>query len=325
MIQFRHFRNSDPPALCDIWRSQPPTRGLMQPITHSLLEELVFCKPHFDRRGLIVAVNERGPIGFVHAGFGPTGNRATLDRTRGITCLLMVGPEGSPGTAEDLLAHSEAYLATQDAQDFYGGWIGREAPFYQGLCGGCLSPGILRSDSRQTELYQSAGYKASKCCLVWQRELASFRPVIDREIMKLRRQLVLCRTPEAPPNNWWDACTVGQLDQIRFELLPHGKKRAAAAASFWNVEPLASSWAVHAMGLLELDVENGSQREQLATFLLGEALRELKSYGAAVVEIQSDVADHGLVAACRRLGFQEVDQGIQFRKAGYPTGPASEI
>ena len=315
MIRFRPFRNSDPPALCEIWRNQAPTRGLMQPMSPSLLEELVLCKPHFDRHGLIVAVNNHGPIGFVHAGFGPTRDQATLDRTIGVTCLLMVGPEGDEEVAAGLLAQSESYLEKLEARDIYGGWIGRQAPFYQGLYGGSLSPGVLRSDKRQIELYQSAGYDESERCLVLQRELSSFRPAIDREIMQLRRQFTLSRVPESLLSNWWDACTVGQLDVIRFDLLPGGQEAPAASASFWDIEPLASSWAVHAMGLLELRIASGERRELLATFLLGGAMRELKSFGAALVEVQTDVADHGLIAACQRLGFHEVDQGVQFRKS----------
>ena len=42
MIQFRSFRNSDPPALAEIWRAQPPAAALIQPATPALFDELVF-------------------------------------------------------------------------------------------------------------------------------------------------------------------------------------------------------------------------------------------------------------------------------------------
>ncbi len=55
MTYFRPFRNSDPPLLADVWRSQPSQRGLMQPMSAALLEQLVLSKPVFEREGLIVA------------------------------------------------------------------------------------------------------------------------------------------------------------------------------------------------------------------------------------------------------------------------------
>lgn len=71
MIHFRSFRNTDPPALCEIWRSQPPRRGLVSSLSPMLLDRYVLSKPYFDREGLIVAEDDDRPIGFAHAGFGP--------------------------------------------------------------------------------------------------------------------------------------------------------------------------------------------------------------------------------------------------------------
>jgi hypothetical protein len=65
LITFRTFRNSDPPRLAELWRSQPPQRGLMQPMSAGLFERLVLSKPYFDRDGLILAVNDDRIVGFV--------------------------------------------------------------------------------------------------------------------------------------------------------------------------------------------------------------------------------------------------------------------
>ncbi len=71
MFSIRPFRNGDPPAIAEIWRSQPPQRGLLQPITSDILEICVYGKAFFDPAGLLVAEEEGAAIGFVHAGFGP--------------------------------------------------------------------------------------------------------------------------------------------------------------------------------------------------------------------------------------------------------------
>jgi hypothetical protein len=83
VYRFRPFLNTDPPHLAAIWRGQPPQRGLLQPVTAPLLEYGVFSKLNFDRHGLIVALRDEQPVGFVHAGFGPTDDGLALD-TRSI-------------------------------------------------------------------------------------------------------------------------------------------------------------------------------------------------------------------------------------------------
>ena len=44
--------------MAEIWRDQPPQRGLMQPVTAGILEQFVFSKPYFDPDGLIVALSD---------------------------------------------------------------------------------------------------------------------------------------------------------------------------------------------------------------------------------------------------------------------------
>ena len=56
MIHYRPFLNSDPPALAEIWRSQSPSRALIQLMTPAVLDDLVLSKAYFDRQGLILAV-----------------------------------------------------------------------------------------------------------------------------------------------------------------------------------------------------------------------------------------------------------------------------
>ena len=78
MIRYRPFLNHDPPAIAEIWRSQPPQRGLVQPMSPQLFEHLVLSKSYFDRFGLMLAVEGDHPIGFVHAGFGPSSKLSAI-------------------------------------------------------------------------------------------------------------------------------------------------------------------------------------------------------------------------------------------------------
>ncbi len=90
MIRFRPFTNADPPALAEIWRSRALERGLQQPISAMLLAEVVFGKTYFDNQGLILALDDDQPVGFVHAGFGPNESGSWLSHEQGIISMIMV-------------------------------------------------------------------------------------------------------------------------------------------------------------------------------------------------------------------------------------------
>ena len=112
VYRLRPFLNSDPPLLAAIWRSQPPQRGLLQPVTAPLLEYGVYSKMHFDRQGLIVALDGDVPVGFVHAGFGPSDDGLSLDTSLGTTLVLMVDPAHRETELADQLARRERRVSS---------------------------------------------------------------------------------------------------------------------------------------------------------------------------------------------------------------------
>ena len=315
MIRYRPFLNCDPPGISEVWCAQPPQRGLMQPMTSAVLDQLVLSKPYFDRDGLIVAEQDGKPIGFAHAGFMASADGSGLNFEQGATCMLMVTPgEHRVGVGQELLAQCEEYLVQRGAKTLFGGGVDSMAAFYFGLYGGCRASGVLQTDAIQSQIFVQAGYAEQQRTRVLQRDLAGYRPLVNREIMQLRRQCQIQRAGDLVAANWWEACSLGQIDQVRFELTArHGDERLGHV-SFWDIEPLASSWGVHAMGMLQFEVNNNEQQATLATFLLGEAIRELQSFGVTLVEVHADEEDEELVSVCTNLGFQQVDTGIQFER-----------
>jgi GNAT superfamily N-acetyltransferase len=323
MIRYRPFLNSDPPAIAAIWCSQPPSWGLMQPISPAILDQLVLAKPYFDRQGLIMAIEDGQPVGFVHAGFGPNANRSGLDFEVGATYLLMVDPDSQRSEiASELLARSEEYLRRSGARQLYGGAVDRLGPFYLGLYGGSISPGVLLSDQAQMEAFRAAGYVEDHRALILHRDLAGFRPPVDHQTLQWRRQFSLVACTDLQPADWWDACVFSQIDRLCLTLSPRTRGPDLGEACFWDMEPMASTWGVHAMGLLRQRIhshpQDGPDHLTLTIHLLAEAIRNLQSCGVKLVEVQVDCADELLSAACQKLGFREVNQGIRFRKPVAP-------
>ncbi|MBP86500.1 MAG: hypothetical protein CMJ64_07280 [Planctomycetaceae bacterium] len=319
MILYRPFLNSDPPAIAEIWRSQHPSPGLMQTMTAATLDECVFSKPYFDRAGLILAIEDDKPIGFVHAGFGPTDDGSELDETLGVTSLLLGSPHPqAPRIAVDLLAASEDYLRSRGAAVLHGGGTAQLGPFYFGLYGGSGLPGVLATDQGMLDVFEQAGYERELYCEVQRRDLAGFRPPMDRHLMQVRREFQLGQADDPLPTDWWDGCAFGHTDRLRFLLTSKSgdgaDEAAAAKASFWDIEPLASSWGVHAMGLVDFQIEQEIGTPAVATFFLGEILRQLASYGTTLVEIQVASRQTLLSEACQQLGFELHDRGFCFHK-----------
>ena len=324
MIEYRPFRNTDPPALCEIWRNQPPLRALFQPMTTVVFEDTVLSKPFFDRAGLIVATENQRPVGFVHAGFGPTADGKQLDPAFGATCMLMVAhhPERM-AIAENLLQRSEAYLAAHGTRSCYGGGMACIAPFYNGLYGGCSVPGIVESAVQVVSLYRSAGYAEQERRLILQRSLAGFRPSVDRQQIQYRRGHDIEVQADPPSGSWWEACVTAHMDRTAYLMRPRSGGAALGTAVFWNMEPLASSWGVHARGLWQLDIPVGPEQEALAVFILGESLRLAGQEGVTLIEAQVSATDASMKQVLTgKLGFQVIEEAIVFRKELDALNPA---
>ena len=148
MLRYRSFRNTDPPALVEIWRSRNGQPGLLQPMSVDLFEQFVLGRLYFDREGLQLAWDDDRPVGFAHAGFGPDETENHVVTELGTTCLILTRPDcDEVEVAAGLLARSEDYLRRRGAKVLYGGGIKPLDAFYLGLYGGSELPGILATDT----------------------------------------------------------------------------------------------------------------------------------------------------------------------------------
>lgn len=314
MIQYRSFRNDDPPRLAEAWRSADLGTGALQPMTTSLLESAVFSKPYFDREGLIVATADDRVLGFAHAAFGPDQTGAALDHGVGSTLIVAVVPHvDRTGIAAGLLDRTEAYLRHRGAQKVLGGGSGQLRSFYLGLYGGADLPGILDSSTLMQEWFTNAGYAIDHRIAVLRRSLGTYRPSIDRIHLAIRRTTRLCAIDEPSRRSWWEAATTTGMALRRYELRDEADD-VLATASFWDMQPLAASRGVVAAGLLRVEVCGSRRRQGLARYVLGEAMQDLAAEGIASVETQVSEKDVASVQLFSRLGFEVVSHGSVFRK-----------
>ncbi len=315
MICYRPFLNSDPPLLAAIWQGCAGRRGLAQPMTAQMLEQFVLAKPYFDREGLILALDGARSIGFVHAGFGPDETGSKPSTAVGVVVMLLVisHPEQA-SVAKQLLALAEDYLRRRGAKTIYGGGVRPVTPFYWGLYGGSEPPGILDSSADTQAIFRAASYRPIDRTLIFHRKLGSFRPLVDRQQMQIRRSTEVEMVPDPPPRTWWDACTLEPSERTLFRLRPRGGGEPLARVTFWNVEPFAAPWGVRASGLIDLEVDAASRRKGMALYLIGESLRQLQDQAFVLIEVQAVERNTAALALYAKLGFEQVDSATVFRK-----------
>ncbi len=287
----------------------------MQPVTASLLEQLVFSKPYFDPAGLIIVERDATVIGFAHAGFGANDEHNGICTDSGTTYQLLLRAEHRDASlASELLARAETYLRNGGAKVIYAGGIRPLNAFYLGLYGGSELPGILVGDTIFHDACRQNGYREIDRVLILQIDLVCFRAAISRNQRLLRREMVCQEVPSPPAQSWWEACTTGAFERIRFMLTRPSSCDALADVWFWDIEPLSTSWGRPTAGMFDLCVSLEHQRKGLATFLLNEAFDRLRNRGVLLVEAQTMQQNAPALALYSKLGFTKVDEGVIYRK-----------
>ncbi len=313
MIQYRTFRNADPPAVVSVWNQCFTGRGATILRGSTLVEYFTFAKPYFDPQGMILALSGETPVGFAHAGFAATADGSALDAKVGVLCALGVVPTWRrQGIGSELLRRAEEYLRGRGAAELYAGPLAPRNPFTFGIYGGCQSAGFLDSDPLARPFLEKHGYRPRDAVVVLQRRLSQPLNVIDPRFAAFRPQYEVHAGP-LPVTNWWQECVLGPIEVVEFRLVDRAHPQTPVGqAVLWEMETFRPRWNDHAVGVLDLEVVPEMRRCGLAKFLLTQILRHLQEQYFAVVEVlvaEGDAAGLGLV---HQLGFHPVDTGRSY-------------
>jgi ribosomal protein S18 acetylase RimI-like enzyme len=317
VIHYRTFRNDDPPGLVKVWNEAFSGRGAVALPTASALEEYVFAKPYFDRAGLILAVEDGVHVGFAHAGFGPSPDESSLSTSTGVVCALGVSPSHRRrGVGSELLRRCEAYLIGRGATTIYAGAMRPNNPFYLGLYGGSESAGFLTSDAGAEPFLLRHGYVCHGGCQVFQRRLEGPINAADARFLAVRRRCELVAQPRKGAGTWWQECVLGPIELYDVLLRDRATGEVAGRAAAWEMLGFCRDAAGPAFGIIDLEVQEGLRRQGLAKFLLVHLLRYVQEQFFALVEVQVNDKNEPAIRLYRGLGFEQVDAGRVYRKAG---------
>jgi ribosomal protein S18 acetylase RimI-like enzyme len=324
VVQYRSFRNTDPPGLAAVWNEALPGRGAVCLRGSLPLESCVFAKPYFDPAGLVVAVEGDTCAGFGHAGFGADAAEEALSYRAGVTCVLAVRPAyRRRGVGSELLRRCEDYLRGRGAQALYAGPHRPLDPFYLGLYGGSELPGLLDSDAEARAFLLKRGYAARQATCVLQRRLSQPVRQLDPRTSALRQRFELqVDPPRASLSTWWQNCVLGLVDPLLFALYPYrpgpqGQGAiAAATALVYEMEGFSARWGQPTVGILNLQVRPELCRQGLGRFLLAQILRYVQDNCFELAEVQVADDNQAALRLCQSLGFTPVDMGRLYQRQG---------
>lgn len=314
MIQYRTFRNADPPGLLNIWNEACTGRGAAFLTTNLLLEFFLLAKPFFDPAGLIVATEEDVLVGFSLAGFAPTSAWNGLDYHRGVTCAVAVLPSHQHrGIGSELLARAETYLRGRGAIELYAGPQEPLNPFTFAIYGGADSPGFLESEIAAQSFLEKHSYRRHQARLVLQRSLEAPVLVTDGRFVVMRQRYEVHAGPRHT-TTWWHEAVLGPVELHEYCLTDKGTGQIAARLAIWEMEPYRPRWNQHAIGIVALEVLPGLRRQGLGKYLLFQVLRHLQEQFFTLTEVQVPPDNTAALGLVTGLGFGTVDVGYSYRR-----------
>lgn len=317
MIHYRTFRNDDPPGLVRVWNEAFTGRGAVPLPMPSALEEYVFAKPYFDPAGLVVALEDGVHVGFAHAGFGPNPEESSLSTDTGVVCAVGVRPSHrGRGIGSELLRRCETYLAGRGATTILAGPMRPFNPFYLGLCGGSSSAGFLASDAAAEPFLLRHGYARHDASLVFHRRLEGPINVPDARFLAIRRRFELVAQGRRGVGTWWQECVLGPIELLDVLLRDKATGEVVARAAAWEMVGFCQRWGAQAVGIIGLEVGEGLRRQGLARFILVHLLRYVQEQSFSLAEVQARADNEAALRLYRGLGFEHVDTGRVYRKAG---------
>ena len=318
VIRFRCFRNTDAPAVAELWSRLAPARNAVRLLTVHEFDALVFGKLGFEREGLIVAERESGLVGFAHAGFGPAqpcGPSHRLDTSLG-TIAVLIAEVGEEEVAAGLVDAAIGYLRERGARVIYAGGRMPMTPFYWGIYGGTEFGGILETHTAFQDAVKRAGFEAVADSVLFEAPLNAPEPR-DVRFAPVRRQFRVELQEDAMLESWWAALAIGQFHPTRFQLVDRQTSIPRATAWTWEIAPgFAAEDGLARTALLDLEVDPEFRRRGLGRTLVVECFRHAREHRSDLLCVQADTTNETAVRLYQTLGFETIEHATLFRLPG---------
>ena len=172
-------------------------------------------------------------------------------------------------------------------------------------------PGYRKKMNFAHQVCHELGFEPIQKILVFQRSLIGFRPTVNRVQLGLRRKFQV--NPIVAPllPTWWQCCTFGTAEIFGFQVASRRDEPALGSVYYWDIEPLSRHWGVATLGLVNLEIGEEHRRQGLATFLVGESLRQFATQNRGGVEVQLRESHESAIGVALKLGFEQISTGTE--------------
>jgi len=334
MLTIRSFRNEDPPRLLELWRQTQHRRDGFSPLhspSHSQLQAQILGQPMLDSRSIMLAFNEKTPVGYVHTTLAPAPDGHSFDPTTGQICFLCVDPKypDASGVAMALIHAGEDYLSGLGVQTIYGGSPSPSAPFYTGFYGGGEAVGILHTDQTIIDAFHAAGYGVHQKTGWFHLDLSDYSPDITPTTIPYYAELSIEINEIPESKTWWEGCI--QANGMWFDAMVYQISTTRPVArlrmrvAYPDTESILTLYGgTWIASLIELRVHPDFANDGFKKFLLDEAVRYLASHNQ-VVQIEAHIIEGSpLFVLLRDQFWQKRGSGSVFvKKVNVPTEPAA--
>jgi hypothetical protein len=174
--------------------------------------------------------------------------------------------------------------------------------------------GAVTHEIRLCKWLAQAGFTPRHPTCLWELDLASFQPPIDRVQIQIRRSATVNQQLDEPHLPWWTACVLGHTEPTEFLLTHRTEKRVKCEALFWTLSPELQPTPDQIVWLWPPPSDDESQQRDELVFLLAEALRQYQQERLETIRAACYASDTVLTALFRRLGFKAVQNGMVFQK-----------
>jgi ribosomal protein S18 acetylase RimI-like enzyme len=307
VVEYRTFRNTDPPHLVAVWNEAFTERGAPYLSNNTLIERYAFAKSIFDPHGLFVAEEAGKCVGWAHAAMsGHPFNTQPV----GVLCLIGVDPSHQrQGIGGELLRRSEQFLREHGAAILTAGGHWPNNPFYMGLYGGCESPGFLLSDPLAEPFFLKQGYRVDKKIIVLQRKLDQPMKMFDPRFVPLKNRYDLQFGSPRRLLNTWHEFIHGYVDPLQFVLNDRQTGGWVARTLVWEMEAASIHWRRPSVGIFDFEVNPPYHRQAVGRYFLSLIMKYIQEQFFTLVELQLEETNHKGLQFLRSLDFEHVDTG----------------
>jgi GNAT superfamily N-acetyltransferase len=318
VIRYRSYRNSDSPALVELWNKVVPEAHAVRPLRAHELDGHAFNSVCFDRDGLIVAERDDRIVGYAHAGFGPdqpieSTQPFELDRSMGTIAFLVVEPGlDSFEITRGLILEAERYLRSRGANVLYAGGQFPLNPFYWGLYGGSEGSGVLSSHPGFPEVLAALAYEPASSTVFFEFRLAEAESRDPRDVL-IGRQTEVDLQEDASPANWWENLALSEFHLTCFRLLARSNGVELARATTWDMSWFGRGDGESRTGVTGVEVNLQHRRKGYGRFLVSEIIRWAREHDVTLIEVQTSSTNEPALSLYHSLGFQAIEQSTLFR------------